>query len=163
MSKEKESDLVRFKKDYTKLQKKYFLPSFEDMNQDFSIEKAAEFETDYLIREIRKLVVDKVYNYLRFIETLLNPVNGPMSVFSIIKAMNADDKKRLEEAYKKLVKNEIQLIKIDMEFSEKGEAEFIKKTYKLWQGVKEDISSLIKSVEKNWDNKFEVNRKGYFG
>ena len=54
MPKEKESDLVRLKKDYAKLQKKYSLPSFENMNQDFSIEKAAELETDYLIREIRK-------------------------------------------------------------------------------------------------------------
>jgi len=83
--------------------------------------------------------------------------------FSLIKNFNAEDKKQLSEIYKKLAKNEIKLIEVDTEFSEKKEAEFVKSSYKLWQGLKKDILELLDGVEKKWDNKFEVDKKGYFG
>lgn len=159
----KESKLENLKKDYVKIQKKYNLPSFEELNQEFHIEKAAEIETDILVREIRKFVADKLGGYLRFTETLLNPTNAPMFVFSIIKIMGVEDKKKVADIYKELVQNEINLIELDTAFSEKKEAEFIKESYKLWKKISKEILSLLDSVKKNWDNKFETNNKGYFG
>ena len=47
-------DLKKLKEEYKKIQKKYDLPSFEELNSDFSIEKAADTETEYLIREINQ-------------------------------------------------------------------------------------------------------------
>ncbi|GAG98274.1 unnamed protein product [marine sediment metagenome] len=163
MAKDKKSDLEELKKDYIKIQKKHNLPEFEELNEDFQIEKTAEIETDFLIREVRKLVADKLASYLRFVETLLNPTNAPMFVFSIIKTLGADEKKKLSEVYEKLAKNEIRLIELDTVFSEKAEAEFIKNSHKLWQQVKKDTLKILKVVEKNLDNKFETNNKGYFG
>ena len=159
----KESKLEKLKKDYLKIQKKYNLPSFEELNQEFHIEKIAEVETDILIREIRKFVADKLGGYLRFTETLLNPTNAPMFVFSVIKTLSVDDKKRVSEIYKKLAQNEVNLIKLDTEFSEKKEVEFIKESYKLWKKISKEIMTILDSVKKNWDNRFETNNKGYFG
>lgn len=163
MTKKKESKLENLKKDYAKLQKKHNLPPFEKLNEDFHIEKTAEVESDILIREIRKLVADKLAGYLRFTEMLLNPVNVPMFIFSILKNLGIEEKKQLSEVYKKLAKNEVKLIRVDVEFSEQKEAEFIKSSYKLWQGLKKDILELLNDVEKKEDNKFEINKKGYFG
>ena len=159
----KESDLRSLKKDYKEIQEKYNLPSFEELNKDFQIEKAAEVETDYLIREVRKFMADKFSNYLRFVEAILNPVNAPMFVFSIIKSLGVEEKNKLTEVYKELTKNEIRLIELDVKFSEEKEAEFIKESYKIWQKVKEDILEIMGTIKKNWDNKFEVNGKSYFG
>ena len=78
MTKEIELYLPEFKKKYAKLEKKHNLPSFNQMNRDFQIEKLAEVETDYLIREIRKFSGEKFFNYFRFIESLLNPSNASM-------------------------------------------------------------------------------------
>ena len=133
------------------------------MNRDFSIEKTADSETDFLIREIRKLVAEKMSGYLRFTEMLLNPTNAPIFVFSIIKNLGVGEKKELSEMYKKMAKNEIKLIEIDIEFSDEKEAEFIKNSYKLWQGLKRNFLSILGAIEKNWDNKFEVNKRDYFG
>jgi len=160
---EKESKLENLKKDYLKIQKKYNLPSFEELNQEFHIEKAAEIETEILVREIRKFVADKLGGYLRFTETLLNPSNAPMFVFSVIKTLSVDDKKKVSEMYKKLAENEINLIQLDTEFSEKKEAEFIKESYKLWKSISKEIAGLLDSTKKNWNTKFETNNKGYFG
>jgi hypothetical protein len=151
------------KKEYLKLQKKHNLPSFEEMNEDFYIEKIAENETDMLIREIRRMVGDRLVNYMRLIENLLNPVNVPMFVFTILKMIGSEEKNKLTEVYKKLVQNEIKFVERDLEFDEAKEAEFIKNSYKLWQGIKKELAGIFEKVEKHQGSKAEENNKGYFG
>ena len=159
----KESSLNEVKKNYLKFQEKYNLPSFEKLNEDFQIEKIAENETEYLLKEVKKTMADKFYNYLRFTETLLNPVNAPVLIFSIIKSIDSERKKKLGEIYKKLAQNEIRIIEIDLVYSEKKEAEFIKESYELWQEVKEELLDVIQNVKSNWNKKSEGKSKGYFG
>ncbi len=157
------SDLENLKKDYKKIQEKHNLPGFEELNKDFQIEKIAEVKTEFLIREIRKFMADKFSNYLRFIDALLHPVNTPMYIFSIIKLIGVEEKKKLIDIYKKLVKIEVRLIELDIKFFEEKEAEFIKESYDVWKEIKKDMLEIIEVIKKNWDNKSEVNEKGYFG
>ncbi len=160
---ESESKLEELKEKYKDIQKKHGLPDFEELNKDFQIEKAAESETDFLIREIRKFVGDKMMNYLKFIESLLNPVNAPMFIFSITKLIDSEKKKKLSEIYNELMKKEIKFIELDLEFDEEKEAEFIRESHKSWQEVKRDFLKIIGNINKEWDNKSETNSKGYFG
>jgi len=158
-----EMGIEKLKADYEKLQKKHKLPSFKELNEDFHIEKIAESETDILIREVRKFVGDRLANYMRFVENLLNPVNAPMFIFSFIKLMEPEDKKRLSEIYKELMKKEINFIEIDLEFHEENEAQLIKDSYNLWQTIKKDMLKILDKIKKKWDDKSETNNKGYFG
>ena len=160
---EKESDLEDLKKDYKKVQEKYNLPDFVELNKDFNIERIADTQTYFLVREVRKFMADRFSNYLRFIEALLNPVNAPMFVFSIVKSINNEEKKKLTEIYKNLAQIEIEIIDLDIQFVEEKEAEFIKEAYNSWQKIKKDMLEIIKVIKKNWDNKDEVNGKQYFG
>jgi len=160
---ENKSDLENLKKDYKKIQGKYELPDFTEINKDFHIEKIAEIETDFLIREIRKFMADRFSNYLRFVEALLNPQNAPMFVFSIVKSIGKEEKNKLTEIYKKLAKIEVDIIELDIQFIEDKEADFIKTSYKTWQEIKKDILEILGTIKKNWNNKGEVNGKGYFG
>ena len=160
---EDKSCLDELKKNYKELQEKYSLPSFDFLNREFQIEKVAECETDYLVREIRKIVAEKFSNYLRFIEIVLNPMNAPMFVFSIIKTLGTEEKKKLSEIYKELAKFEVTLIRLDADFSEEREAEFINNSYKIWQKIKKEVLDIVEVVEKNWDNKIESNGGRYFG
>ena len=162
MEREKKN-LKMLKEKYLEIQKKYNLPSFKELNEDFSIEKIVEIETDILIREVRKFIAEKLSNYLRFVEMVLHPVNAPIFVFSIIKSVGIEERKKLEDIYKRLAKNEIRMIETDIEFSEEKEADFIINSYKMWQGVKKELLDIFDKIKKNWDNKFEVNNKGYFG
>lgn len=155
--------LEQLKKEYEKLQKKEKLPNFNEMNEEFSIEKIAETETDMLIREIRRMIGDKCANYMRFIESLLNPVNAPIFVFQILKIISQEDKKNLSEVYKKLMQNEIKLIERDLDYNEQKEAEFVKESFSMWQGIKKDIIPIFEKIEKDKVIKPEDNNKGYFG
>lgn len=160
---DKESNLENLKMNYVEVQKKYNLPSFEELNADFNIEKISDIETDFLVREIRKFIADKFSNYLRFIETILHPTDVPMFVFSIIKSLGAEEKKKLVEIYKKLALSEIKLIELDLDFFEEKEADFVKDSYKLWQKLKKDLLEVMDGINQKWDTKFETNNKGYFG
>ena len=163
-SRDKRGDLEKLKKDYEALREKYGLPEYSKLVEDFnSIERASDVETDYLIREIRRFIADKFFNFHRFIEILLNPSNAPMYIFSMIKTLGADDKKKLSDIYKEIAKTEIRVMELDLNFSEKKEADFIKDSFKLWQSIKNDFSSIIDVIKKNWDAKSEEGRRDYFG
>ena len=160
---EKEYNLETLKQEYKKIQEKHNLPSFEELNEDFNIEKASEVEVELLIREIRRFLADKLANYMRFAEAILNPVNVQMFVYSLIKSLDVQEKEKLTEIYKKLSKNELKLIELDIKYSEEKEALFIRESYVMWQEIKKDLLDIIEKATKNWDNKSESKSKDYFG
>lgn len=163
MTEKEKSSIEELKEDYKEIQEKYGLPDFGKLNEDFQIEKASESETVFLIREIRKIISDKLFNYLRFIEGILHPVNVPMIVYTIVKTLGEEEKKKLSEIYKKLAKMEVVLFEIDVSFSEEKEADFIKRSYIIWQEVKKEILEVVEVIKANWDHKSEPNGNGYFG
>jgi len=158
-----ESKLKALKEKYFTLEKKYSLPSFEKLNEDFQIEKIAEEETDLVLREVRKVMVDKFSNYLRFVEGILHPSEAPVFVFSIIKTLGVEEKNLLSDSYRILSRLEVDFLELDIEFSEIKESEFILKSFKEWQEVKKKLLAVIKTIKDNWDNKASENSKSYFG
>jgi len=160
---EDKNSLKKIKKRYKEFQEKYSLEDFDELNKVFQIEKISESETDFLLREIRKIISEKFSDYLRFVETILNPMNNSMFVFSVVKSIDSDSKKILTNVYKKLAKMELKIIELDLEFSEEKEAEFIKDSCEFWKDIRKNILTVLNVINKNWDNKSEANGKGYFG
>lgn len=157
------SDLKSLKENYKVFQEKYSLPDFDELNREFSIEKIAEIETDFLIREITKLIGEKISNYMHFVEAVLNPVNSPIFVFSIIKTLGEEEKRRFNEIYKELAKMQVRLIELDVNFSVEDGAFFINEVSNSWKKIKINFTEIIKKIKSNWDNKSENNSKAYFG
>jgi len=146
----KASCLEELKKKYRAIQSKYKLPDFAYLNENFEVEKLAEEETDFLLRGVRKIILEKIVSYLQFNELLLNPSNGPMFFFAFVSSFSLDDKKTAESLYEKLVDFEIEAMDLNNEYSEEKEAAFIKRACKEWQDVKEDISSVLKSIKASY-------------
>lgn len=155
--------LEKMKKDYEKLRKKYPLPGFKELNEAFDIEEAAEQETDCLLRQIRKHMMEKVIAYLRFSEMLINPSNAPIFFFALVKGLTSSDKKVIDKIYEDLGELEIDVISLDCRYSEKGEAEFINKIFSRWEDVSEDVLQLSETLKKNWHHKSGQSERGYFG
>jgi len=157
-------NLDKVKKEFSVFEKKHKLPKFDKLNEDFDIERIAEKETDFLLREIRKTIADKILAYLRFLEILINPANGgPMFFFMIVKGLNVNDKTLVEETYKKIAKYELDAIALDNRYDEKAEAVFINKVCGEWKDVKDDIDKLVSIMKESWEKETEKNDKGYFG
>ncbi len=163
MAEKIKSPLNRLKKEYEKFRKKYSLPKFRVLNEDFDISRVADVETDTLLREIRKAIADKIISYLRFLELFLNSTQSHLFFFFLIKSIEVTDKKLIEEIYIKLGKIEIEIMELDNQYNEKKEAEFIKRIYKEWQEIKNDMNKLISSFKKGWKKKLNKKKGNYFG
>ncbi len=151
------------KKEYKKYQKKYKLPDFSDLNQEFEIEKIQEKETEFLLREIRRAISDKIAAFLRFFELFLNPQAAPVFILAVIKTLNNQDKVVIEKIYHTLVNFELTSITLDINYNEKKEAEFIKYIFKKWRNLKDELNKFSKIIERIKIKEKKENRKNYFG
>jgi hypothetical protein len=155
--------LEKLKKQYEILRGKYSLPSFKELNEDFEIEKLQDKETDILSKEIRRTMVERNLSYLRFIEMFLNPANAPVFFLALVKTMDTKEKAALNEIYLKLGKFELESIKLDNEYDEKKDAEFIKHFHKDWQDVKLRFGKIMENLEKSWEKEVKKGERGYLG
>ncbi len=158
-----EAGLENLKENYEKLRKKYKLPNFQQLNEDFDVERIAEKETDFLLREIRKVMVDKALSYLRFFEYWINPSSAPMFILSLSKTLSSGTMKTIDSLYKELVEVELEVIGIDNIYSEKKEAVFIIKLAKEWKSVKENVADIAKTLKTAWKQKAGKKERSYFG
>ncbi len=154
-------ELKELKSEYEKLAKKYGLPSFEEIVLDFEIDKL-EKDTEFLLRAIRKLMMEKIVNSINFLEMLLNPVNTPRMYLPFIRMMDIEDKKMIDNIYSVLA--ELTLVSLDLEIdsNDKAEAELIKKVFDKWKELKPSFRAIINNIKKpkNFVNKKE---RSYFG
>jgi hypothetical protein len=158
-----EFGLEKLKKDYLKSQKKYSLPDFNELNRYFEIERIADHETDFLLRELRKAITEKATAFIRFIEILINPSNAPLFMFSIIKNIDPSGKKTIEKIYERLCGFEISAIRLDLGYNEKEEADFIKKSIKLWKESDDELKELVRIIETACKTSSNKKEKDYFG
>jgi len=159
---EEKFNLNELKQGYGKFKEKYNLPEFFEMNKVFDIEEI-DVETDFLLRKIRRIVSDRISGYLRFIEVILNPSNAPMFIFKLIKKINEEDKKKLTEIYNLLGGFELEIVRLDLEYDENREAEFIKKIYNaLNNEISKKLLIIVEKISNGVENKKE-DRGSYFG
>ena len=160
MEKDK-NNLEELKKQYAVFKKKYDLPEFSELNEIFDIEEV-DIETEFFIRKIRRVMSEKIAGYLRFFEIILNPANAPMFAFKMIKKLEEKDKQNLAEIYEKLGNLEFELVKLDLEYSEEKEIEYIKKVHKIFINLREDVLIIINKMLNN-GGKETKERGSYLG
>jgi len=156
-------DIKDLKKDYEKLRRKYALPDFEKFSEDFDIEKILEKESIFLLRDIRRIMNDKLSAYLHLFETLINPSSPPMFIFSILKNIKQEQRKTVKEIYQRLAKIQLEAMKLDTIYDEKKEADFVNNVFKEWQKFKLKINSLLDNFDKKFKQEQNSNNRGYFG
>ena len=158
-----ERKLKNLKKEYENLKEKYGLPSFDELNKNFEIEKLQDRERNYLLRDIRRTLVEKDISYFKFLEMFLNPGSGPMFFMALTNNLNAEEKNKIEDIYFKLGKFELDSVSLDNDSTEKEEAEFIKSFFEEWKNLKSDFGELMESIEEVWEREVEKGDKGYLG
>ncbi len=154
-------ELKDFKKQYEQLARKYKLPSFQELNEDFEIDKIDK-EIECHLRIIRKVMMEKIVNSLSFLELLTNPVNAPRIYLAYIRTMSVEDKKVIDELYSTLGKLSLQSLDLEIDYSEKKEAEMVKMIYETWNSLKPRFRKILANV-KNPNNISVKKERTYFG
>lgn len=148
---------------YDDLVKKYNLPDLKKISEDFDIDKNLEKDSFFLIREIRRIINEKISAYLRLFETFVSPSSPPMFVFSILRNISDEDKESIRQIYQDLAKIQIEVMKLEALYQEEEEAKFIKRTFERWQEIKKEIYKVIKNFECNLKKDDGIKKRSYFG
>lgn len=153
---------MEIKKEYEKLKKKFNLPKFKDLNQEFelySIEK-----TDCLLRNIRRRMIEKLGFFTRILDTILYPNSGSLVSIHESKFFSEGEKLRLSDLYKDLMIYERQSLLLDVSPSEKEDALMINRIFKEWDKLKKEIEKVVKTMESSWKSKDkDLKNNIYFG
>ncbi len=158
-----QDELAKLKKDYEKLRKKYKLPKFQELNEDFGIERLADYENVLLLKNIRKTISEKMIDCLRFLELLLHPMNAPLFFLALAKGMSQADKKKAQHVYERLLSLDLEAFMLELVYNEKAEAEFIKKSFDEWQKLKQDLYELVANLRNSWNKETTDKEKSYYG
>ena len=158
-----EGQLNRLKQQYSSLQKKYRLPEFSELNDDFDVEKLQERETEHLLKLVRITMIEKLANVVRFLELLLNPTEGPtpMFMYALLKSINSEVRKDIESLYKEFSKIELASLSLDLYYEEKNEAKFISEAFSLWSKEKARFKRIMNKLGMTWDK--EILERNYLG
>jgi len=153
-------ELDDLKKSYSVLTKKYKLPSFKELNEDFEIDKI-DRDSECLLRLIRKVMMEKIVNSLGFLDMILNPVNAPRVYLAYLKALNADDQKNINKIYDALSELSVFSLDLEIDYSEKNESELIVKIHKVWNSLKPNFRSILASMKRPVVNNTKKERSFY--
>ena len=156
-------ELKDLKARYEKLSKKYKLPSFKELNECFEIDRI-ERDVDNVLREVRKVMMDKIIGYIRFLEMMISPAQAPPMFMIFVKSVSDSERKTIENVYKNFVELELTALKLEIDYSEEGEAKSIKNIFNVWNKVRPDMRKVLGVMEKNWNSSSsEKKEKTYFG
>jgi hypothetical protein len=153
-------DVNELEKQYNALAKKHKLPGFKELNEDFEIEKIKR-RSGILIKTIRKVMMEKIINSMSFLEMLLNPIVAPRVYLIYIKSMTSEDKTEIDRIYGVLSEIVLDSLELEIEYSEKREAEMINGICKKWNSVKPGFIKVIKDLKKPASS--VIKEKSYFG
>jgi len=149
--------------EYDELKKKFDLPEWEVLAEDFDVEKICEKETSFFVREIRRAMNEKLSAYLHLFETLINPASPPMFVFSVLRKISNEDKEKIKEIYKKLSKMQLTIMKLDTIYSEENEVAFVKDVFAEWQDLKKQIHKIVEKFDDSFEDDDSASKGRYFG
>jgi len=150
----------KIEKAYNKLKERYSLPDFEALNKEFEI-STIENE-DFLLREIRKKIADKINTMCGFFEGLLSPDN--IAAIYEYKAFDDNERKKVFELYKKLKVLEKLSLELSLNPYEEKHAEFINDFFNSWEKIKDEIITIIRKIKAFWEKKStKKDNEEYFG
>ena len=61
----------------------YKLPNFQELLDDFDLLKICEKDSGYLLRDIRKTIIEKLSAYLQLFELIINPISPQLFIINL--------------------------------------------------------------------------------
>ena len=142
---------------------KHKLPNFNELDREFEISSANIKDKNFLLRNIRRRINDKVIFYCRLIEGLIYPsTNNIINMFEL-KSFNEQEKENISKFYKKLMQYERESLTLDVNPDEKKDFDYINKLWKDWQYFKKEMLKITEKMKASWEKEDKLVKDSYFG
>jgi len=154
--------MKNLKESYKKLQEKYKLPDYEELDQEFELLYMKEiYEITRPLVFIRRRIYDKIGWSSGMIQSILQP--NPSSPINLEESSFFTK----EEKQEKLIKLLRQMmyyarlsLDLDISSTDEEEAEFIKEAFNKWQEFKPAIKEISTKMKEGWKKEIE-HKKGH--
>jgi hypothetical protein len=147
---------MTIKEEYNKLQKKYNLPKFEDINHDFEI--TAIEKTDFLLREIRKKISEKIELLAKLLEGVLQP-ETTLTHFKESNVFSEEEREIIYALFRKLMFYDRFSIETSLNETDAKTADFLKTFWKDWTSIKASLEKAIKKIKESWEEETEFKQE----
>lgn len=148
--------------EYAKLSKKYKLPKFKDIDNEFEI--SALDNEKFLIKNILRSISEKLEFYIEFISNLVHPDGSSISSMYEIRFFSEDEKNDMYNLFKRLMKIDRNVIELVLKNDEKEQADFLNKFFSDWLNLKKELLKYIEKMKESWEKQSTIEEDiGYFG
>lgn len=154
-----EKDRIDVEQEYKKL--KYNLPNFKELDNEFEVSFITE--KSFLLKSIRRKVTEKIILCCRIIESLIYPTQNNIITITEAKNFSEDQKKRMENIYKKLMIFERESLILDINPSDKEDVDYINNIFKYWNKLKKDMIKIVEIMKHSWIKEERLDKNNYFG
>lgn len=146
---------------YQSYQEKYKLPGFDQLCEQFELEKV-ETQPVCFLRILRKHMMEKIINTLNFCDMLLNPGQAPRMYHAFLKVQTKEDGERIEQLYKAFASISLDCLTLELGYDEAREAAMILRITSVWHEQKDTFAKLMYAIAN--PKKAEARKeKIYFG
>lgn len=151
------------KVEYDKIKGKNNLPEFYELNKLFDIEDI-DSDSDFLLRKIRRLISDRISAYSRFVDVILNPSNAPVFFLNVLKKLDLEDREKITKIYELLGNLELEMLALDLDYSEKKEADFIIKVFDVFNNqIRIGFLEVVEKLGNGKNTNKKDSKVSYFG
>ena len=140
-------ELEEIREKYQILKEKYELPEFEKIDNDLELDN---IDSRFILREIRRKIVDKLGRHEKSIEAVLQPDSGLSDMYEC-QHLPDERKAELFAIYKRLRYLDRYANLVSVQNSEQGNAEFVKFVYTTLLNLKPEIEAFYKEVKECWN------------
>ena len=140
--------MAELEKDYEILKKKYSLPNFEELDNEFEL--SCIEEPKFLLKEIRFRIDEKLDSMCAMIEEILQP-DTKVSTLYESRMFNEAHKEQAFAVFKKLMKLKKKSTKLSILNSEKDDAAFITSSLDEWRNLKKPLVALVDMLIDAWE------------
>ena len=148
--------------EYAKLSKKYKLPKFKGIDDEFEI---SNFDNErFLIKNILRSISEKLEFYIEVIGSLVHPDGTSISSMYEIRFFSEDEKNDMYNLFKRLMKNNRNVIELVLKNDEKEQSDFLNEFFTDWRNIKKELIKHIGKMKDSWGKQSTIEEDiGYFG
>ncbi|MEK6875968.1 MAG: hypothetical protein AABX63_01035 [Nanoarchaeota archaeon] len=148
--------------EYAKLSKKYKLPKFKDIDDEFEISSLDNEK--FLIKNILRSISEKLEFYIEVIGSLVHPDGSSISSMYEIRFFTEDEKNGMYNLFKRLMKTDRNVIELVLKNDEKEQVDFLNKFFSDWLNLKKELLKYIEKMKESWEKQSTIEEDiGYFG
>lgn len=154
--------VIEVEEQYNKLSKKYKLPKFKELNEEFEISDIDD--VSFLLRNILRKIADKLEFYSNLINDLLQPDMSSLSGVHEISFLSEIDKNNMYALFKKIMKAYRNINLLVLENDKKSQTRYLSSFYVEWLEIKKQLINYLSIMKDSWDKEANIEENlGYLG